>query len=127
MKKGKKHTILVIEDDETILSMMVKHLKYEGYKVISAGNGLDGLKLLESKKYDLLVTDIVMPYVSGLGVVTVSKEKHPQIPVIAMTGYGVEPMEAASEKKADLVLAKPVQMSVLKDHIVELLSARKGK
>ncbi len=126
MKKGKKKTILVIEDDETILSMMVKHLKYEGYKVISAINGMEGLKLLESKRYDLVVTDIVMPYVSGVGVVTAIKERHPHIPVIAITGYGVEPMEAATEKKANLVLAKPVQMSVLKDHIVELLSTKEA-
>lgn len=126
MKKKQKDTILVIEDDENVLSMMIKHLKYAGYKVISANNGMEGLKMLESEEYDLVITDIVMPYVSGVGLVTALKEKNPQIPVIAITGYGEEPMEAALEKKADLVIAKPVSMSHLKDHISKLLTTKDG-
>ena len=68
-----------------------------------------------------MITDVVMPYVSGLGVVTAIKEKTPHIPVIVITGYGKEPEMAAMEKKADLVLAKPFKMSILKDHIARLL------
>ena len=79
------------------------------------------LKLLELEDYDLVITDIVMPYVSGVGVITALKAKRPHIPVIAITGYGKEPEEAALEKQADAVLAKPVKMSVLKDLLVKLL------
>ncbi len=122
MEKEQEKTILVIEDEENVLSTIVKHLQHAGYEVITAQDGMEGLKLLESEKYDLVVTDIVMPYVSGVGVVTTLKEKHPHIPVIAITGFGEEPMEAAMEKKADLVLAKPVKMAVLKDHIARLLA-----
>jgi two-component system cell cycle sensor histidine kinase/response regulator CckA len=68
-----------------------------------------------------------MPYISGVGVVTALKEKRPHIPVIAITGYGKEPEAAAIEKKADLVLAKPIRMSVLKEYISELLTPEKGK
>ena len=122
MEKRKK-TILVIEDNPDVLSVIIKYLKRSGYDIIAAKDGMEGLKKLESGGYDLVITDIVMPYVSGVGVVTALKGKNPHIPVIVITGYGKEPEAAAMEKNADLVLAKPVKMSVLKDHIVQLLSA----
>lgn len=120
MENKKKKTILIIEDDEDVINMMIKHLRYAGYKVISAANGMDGLKMLKSEEYDLVITDIVMPYVSGVGVITALKEKHPDIPAIAITGYGKEPEQAALEKKADVVLSKPVKMSVLLDWVKKL-------
>ena len=121
MEKGNKKTILVVEDDLDVLSMIKKHLNYLGYDVIAAADGMEGLKKLEAGGYDLVITDIVMPYVSGVGVVTALKESRPDIPIIAITGYGREPEAAALEKKADLVLAKPVKMSRLKEHIEHLL------
>jgi DNA-binding response OmpR family regulator len=116
-----KKTILLIEDDLDVLSMMTKHLKHFGYEVLVATDGMEGLKRLETDRFDLVITDIVMPYVSGIGVVRAVKEKMPQTPVIAITGYGKEPEAAAMERKADLVLAKPVKMSVLKGHIARLI------
>ena len=121
----KKKTILVIEDDLDVLSMIIKHLKYLGYGIITATDGMEGLKRLESGGYDLVITDIVMPYISGVGVVSTLKEKYPHIPVIAITGYGKEPEAVAMEKKADLVLAKPVKMSLLKEYIVKLVHSDK--
>ena len=122
MEKEQKTKILVIEDDPDVLAMLIKHLEYLDYTVITATDGMEGLKLLQSADYDLVITDIVMPYVSGVGVVTALKEKRPHIPVIAITGYGKEPEAAAVEKKADLVLSKPVKMSVLIKHVEDLLS-----
>ncbi len=128
MTEGKRQrTILVIEDDKDVLKMMVKHLELENYKVITAEDGLQGLKLLESETYDLVITDIVMPYVSGVGVVTASKQNRPQIPVIAITGYGKEPEAAALEKNADLVLSKPVKMGILKEHVRDLLTKKEKR
>ena len=124
METTQKKTILVIEDDTEVLSVIIKYLSQLGYEVISASDGMEGLKRLESGGFDLVITDIVMPYVSGVGVVTALKKKKPHIPVIAITGYGKEPEAVAVEKKADLVLAKPVRMSVLKDYIEELLSSK---
>ena len=118
-KKGK--TILVIEDDLDVLSVIMKHLNFQGYEIIVATDGMEGLKRLESGGYDLVITDIVMPYVSGVGVVTALKKKWPDIPVIAITGFGKEPEAAAMEKQADLVLAKPVKMAELVKQIEELL------
>ena len=125
-QKGKKtgeKTILLIEDDPGTFSMLINFLKgHLGYNIISAKDGMEGMKQLETGDYDLVITDIVIPYISGTGVVSALKEKRPNIPVIAMTGYGKEPKEVALEKQADVVLHKPLNLSVLKDHISRLLS-----
>ena len=121
MEKAEQKRILVVEDDPDVLATIVQHLELSGYIIETATDGMEGLKKLKSSRYDLVITDIVMPYVSGAGVVTALKENEPQTPVIAMTGYGKEPETVAMEKKADLVLSKPVKMSDLKEHIVRLL------
>ncbi|RLC31029.1 MAG: response regulator [Deltaproteobacteria bacterium] len=117
----RKKTILVIEDDPDVLSTIIKQLEYFGYDIITATDGMDGMKKVEAGGYDLVITDIVMPYISGVGVVTALKEKMPDIPVIAITGYGKEPEAAAMEKNADIVLAKPIKMSDLENHLKKLL------
>ncbi len=114
-------TILVVEDDKEVLKTITKHLEHMNYKVLTAEDGLEGLKLIEIGDFDLVITDIVMPFVSGVGIVTALKQRRPEVPVIAITGYGKEPEAAALEKNADLVLSKPVKMAVLKSHVKELI------
>lgn len=125
MKKTRQlATILLIEDDPDVRFPIVEYLEHLGYKVVTAADGMKGLKRLRKGGYDLVITDVVMPYVSGLGVVTALKEKDPHIPVIAITGYGKEPETAAMEKKADLVLAKPIKMTALKNYAAQLLTPK---
>ena len=121
MNDEERKTILVVEDDPDVLSAIVKNLEHAGYRILTANDGMEGLKKIKSGGYDLVITDIVMPYVSGTGVVSALKESNPRIPVIAITGYGEIPETMAVEQKADLVLSKPVRMSDLKEHIAKLL------
>ena len=121
MEKGPKKIILVVEDDQAVLSAIAKHLTHAGYGVVTATDGMEGLKKIKSGGYDLVITDIVMPYVSGTGVVTSLKETNPHIPIIAITGFGPEPEAVAMEKRADLVLSKPIKMSDLKTHVAKLI------
>jgi CheY-like chemotaxis protein len=121
MNDEERKTILVVEDDLDVLSAIVKNLEHAGYRIITANDGMEGLKKIKSGGYDLVITDIVMPYVSGTGVVSALKESNPHIPVIAITGYGEIPETMAVEQKADLVLSKPVRMFDLKKHIAKLL------
>ena len=116
-------TLFIIEDDNHVLSMMQNYFEYLGYRIITASNGMDGLKMAESEQYDLVITDIVMPYVSGVGIITVIKEKRPALPVIAITAYGRNPERLAAEKQADIILRKPFEMEKLKDHVIKLLES----
>jgi DNA-binding response OmpR family regulator len=118
-----KKTLFIIEDDNHVLSMMQNYFEYLGYQIITASNGMDGLKMAESEQYDLVITDIVMPYVSGVGIITIIKDNDPDLPVIAITAYGKNPERLAAEKQADVVLRKPFEMEVLKDHVIKLLES----
>ena len=80
-------TILVIEDDPGILENIVEILEFEDFKVLSAENGQEGLKLAESGQPDLIVSDIMMPEMDGFGVLSKIR-KNPQtqtIPFIFLT------------------------------------------
>ena len=122
MKKIKdRKKILIVEDNEGLLSIIVEYLEKQGFQVVAALNGVDAFKLIESETYDLVITDIDMPIVSGIGVILAHKKRNPEIPIIAMSGYGNEPLEAAREKGADLILGKPFDFSVLMNHLDKLL------
>jgi DNA-binding response OmpR family regulator len=122
--KNTAKTLFIIEDDEHVLGMMKTYFEYLGYRIITASDGMEGLKMLDAEQYDLVITDIVMPYVSGVGIVSVVKEKSPDIPVVAITAYGKNPERLAAEKHADVVLRKPFEMEKLKDHVARLLSGK---
>jgi DNA-binding NtrC family response regulator len=88
---------------------------------------LDGLKAFETDEssIDLVITDLVMPEISGVGVISIIKKKYPGIPVIAITGWGEHPGALATEAEADLVLDKPFELVDLERHVADLISKKK--
>jgi DNA-binding NtrC family response regulator len=115
--------ILLIDDNTDITSTLSSFFAKRGYEAIVANNGLEGLKLLEAQRdrVDLIVTDLIMPYVSGVGVIAVAKKKYPEIPVIAITGWGEYPEALAAEAHADVVIEKPFGLEELDKSIRRLL------
>ena len=125
MKKlNNRKNILIIDDNKDLLSAIFEYLKKQGFNVVTALDGVDIFRLIESETYDLVITDIDMPVVSGLGVILAHKKKNPKTPIIAMSGYGEVPLKAAKEKGADLIIGKPFEFSELVNHIDELLKPR---
>ena len=126
---SKPYKILIIDDNEVILDSFNKFFSKNNYTVVTASNGLDGLKILESEteRFDLIITDIVMPNISGVAIISIVKNKYPDIPVIAITGWGEHPEALAAEADADLVLEKPIALPKLGKHIQELLSTKRPK
>ena len=118
------YKLLVIDDNKEILTALNDFLSKKNYDVVSASDGLDGLKLLETEKqgFDLVITDLIMPNISGVGLISIIKKKFPDIPVIAITGWGEHPEALATEAQADRVLEKPFDLSELDTLIRELLS-----
>jgi len=117
------YNLLIIDDNEELLAALDTFFKSKGYAVVTARNGLEGLKLLEneSQSFDLLITDLIMPYVSGVGIISIVKKKYPGLPIIAITGWGDFPEALAAEAKADQVLKKPFQLLKLEQTVRELL------
>lgn len=124
---GDQKKLLIIDDDAEILAALDNYLRKKKYNVAIAANGLDGLKLLESEPdgFDLIITDLVMPSISGVAIISIAKKKFPDIPVIAITGWGEHPEALAAEADADLVMEKPFELSVLESKITEILSGKK--
>jgi CheY-like chemotaxis protein len=116
--------VLVVDDNEDVLKTITKYLEQKDYYVVSATNGLDALKLCESDngEFDLLITDLVMPSISGVGVISIVKERYPDMPIIAITGWGEHPEALAAEAKADIVLEKPFELDEFNKIIQDLLS-----
>jgi len=122
--------LLVIDDDPAILKTFCKYFQTQTpYRVVTADNGLDGMKLLEAEgtNFALVITDLMMEDIGGVGVIAISKKKFPEIPIIAMTGGGAELQEMAREKKADLVVEKPLSLSDLRQQIDRLISKTDDK
>ena len=122
----KKHKLLVIDDDKGVVDILTRFLSQK-YDVVKAYEGLDGLKAFEAHEgdIDLVITDLVMPEISGVGLISVIKKKYPGTPVIAITGRGKHPVALAMEADADVVLNKPFEFVDLDRHVTELL-AKKG-
>ncbi len=100
-------SILVIDDDEDVRSLLVESLSLLGYEVSAAAGGVSGLALMASKAPDLLVVDYLMPGLNGAEVVKQARQRGFDMPVIFATGYAnTRALDAAIGLKAT-VLAKP--------------------
>jgi DNA-binding response OmpR family regulator len=125
----KPSKLLIVDDNKEILSTLKDFFIKKRYEVFSASDGLEGLKLLETEEqgFDLVITDLVMPNISGVGLIAIIKKKFPSLPVIAITGWGEHPEALATESQADKVLSKPFELSELDKAINELISSKKHK
>jgi DNA-binding NtrC family response regulator len=120
---GKKQRILIIDDNEHIVEAIKVFLDRK-YEVFTASNGADGLAVMDKGEegMDLVITDLIMPYVSGVEVISAVKKKYPDTPVIAMTGWGEHPAAMATDARADRLLVKPFGLESLDGCVTELLS-----
>jgi len=83
--------ILIAEDDVVILNTLEFRLKKDGYEVITAKDGQEALEKIESYHPDLLISDIMMPFISGLELIGAVKEKYQdKISIIILTTMGQE-------------------------------------
>ncbi len=118
--------LLIIDDDQDALVAMEAYFTKRNYSVTAIDSGLDALKLIESQsqKFDMMITDIVMPDVSGVAIIAVTKKLIPDMPIIAITGWGEHPQALASEAKADSVIKKPIELMELERKIISLVLKR---
>ena len=123
-KMNKTSKLLIIDDNKEILDALYDFLRKKKYDVIPASNGLEGLKLIENEKqgFDLVITDLIMPDISGVALISIIKKKYPDTRVIAITGWGEHPEALATEAEADHVLEKPFELADLEKLIKNLLS-----
>ena len=118
-------TILTIDDEENIRNGLADNFELEGYDVLKASNGKDGLALIAQGNVDLVITDLRMDGMSGEEVVRHVTTENPGIPIIVLTGHGsIDDATAAIKSGAYDFLTKPLDL----DHLNLIVkNALKGK
>ena len=111
-----KKTILVVDDEEDLLDLIEYNLKKEGFDVLKAEDGKEGIRMAREHRPDLILLDIMMPKMDGLEAVEVirSDDELKQIPVIFLTARGDEKTEVEGlNKGGDDYITKPISTTKL--------------
>ncbi len=83
--------ILVVDDDKLMLSVVSKKLKDKGYEVIGTNNGVESLRIISQEKIDLVISDVMMPCLSGFTLITMLKSFYfVNIPILLMSACSQE-------------------------------------
>lgn len=122
-----KNKVLIIDDEEDILSSCKNVLENEDYNVDIAKDYDEALKIFESKKIDLVFLDVWLPNTDGLDILSNIKEKYPNTTVIMMSGHaGVETAVRATKLGAYDFLEKPISISKLLSSCEEVLNKKEN-
>ncbi|MEO6053172.1 MAG: response regulator [Chthoniobacterales bacterium] len=121
--KDSTFRILVVDDDPLICQINKKMLEYSGYKVVTATSALTGLKELQEKPYDLLITDNSMPEVTGLEMVKTLRARNVTLPIIMASGNEENEIPLNPELRISAFLLKPYTMPQLIQAVKDALWA----
>ena len=115
-----KQRILFAEDEPISRKLISMFLRGEGYEVDEAEDGAEALGLLNNFQFDLVISDIRMPRVDGVELITRLRANFPDIPFIVLTSYPNDGLDLSKLPKS-FVLGKPVLFDILKSNIERLL------
>ena len=120
------YKVLVVEDSPTMRQLIVFALKrIRGFQIVEANDGVDGLKKLSAEKFDLILTDINMPIMDGLKLVSMVRNdpNYKETPIIIITTEGaIEDRERALALGANEYITKPIQTMKILETVKKLMS-----
>ena len=118
-------TILVVDDTVDTRDLIHLYLTGEGYTVLLAGDGGEGLYRAKAERPDMVITDINMPNMDGHTLIRElrAEEGFADLPIIALTAYGSEAAEEAKKNGANAVFAKPMNFEDLLAEVARLLES----
>jgi two-component system chemotaxis response regulator CheY len=119
--------ILVVEDTLDTRQMLHHYLKAEGYDVVTASDGREGLYMANSEKPDLIITDINMPEIDGIELIKKlrTQPEFKDLPIIALTAYGIDERDDTIRAGASRAADKPTDLDGLVSDIEEMLKEKK--
>ena len=124
-RAAKSAKILVVDDDPQVSEVLELMLKKLGHKVTVFNTGKKAVSAFTDGQYNMVITDLGMPDLTGREVAKAIKEKKPDTPVLLITGWGVQ-LELDEMPEIDGLIAKPFTKKVLSDKVAELLADNKG-
>ena len=117
--------ILLVDDEEMVAQTLGRLLQRLGHCSQTASNGMAALRCLEAQMPDLVLTDVQMPGMDGIALLREIRSRHPQVPVVVMSGFGPAQGQTARENGAREFLEKPVQLDRLLS-CIERVAAERG-
>jgi DNA-binding response OmpR family regulator len=116
-------TILIVEDDDDTRSGIALGLKNSGHAILQARDGGEGLEMLSKYSVDLMVLDIMMPEISGLGVLDIVQKKYPDVKVIIVSAIAQSQKgkDAFKDIGASVYLEKPLKLVTLQNEVRRLV------
>lgn len=115
--------ILVVDDDNVVRDVLRTILEEASYKVTTAGDGAEALRLIDGWRPSAVVTDIVMPGEEGLRLIFEARRSHPDLPIVAMSGARSGAYLCLAEKLgANAILAKPFDPATLLAKVAGVLT-----
>jgi DNA-binding NtrC family response regulator len=122
---AERHQILIIDDDLTFRLSTAELLRQDGHLVETAGSGSEALTILTERKFDLILVDLRMPGLDGLGLTEALRKWGEVAPILMISGFGtVDAAVQALQLGADDFLTKPVEPDVLTARVASLLERR---
>lgn len=115
-----QHTILIVEDDNNQRALYEEEMSEEGYRVLTAADGREALRVVEKHHPDLVVLDINMPVMDGLDTLSQMLELNSKMPVVINTAYASY-KESFTSWSADAYVVKSSDLSELKQTVKRLL------
>lgn len=120
--------VLIIEDDEEMRSLLKDFFVEEGFETDSISNGFDALGILTQKIFDLVVTDVRMPGLTGLDILPRIKKIQPEVAIVVITAFGTEEVRRkAFERGANAYLEKPIHFQELRGLIHDVILAKEKR
>jgi len=112
--EARRACILVIDDEPLVVALMTDILGLEGYEVETAENGREALEKIAARSYDVILSDLRMPELDGVGLYRALEQQHPSLlPRLAFVSGTTEPPEYASflQRTGATVLSKPFALT----------------
>ncbi|MBN1982930.1 MAG: response regulator [Chitinivibrionales bacterium] len=102
--------LLIVDDEIEICEMLKRHFEFLNYEVVTAHNGLEAVELLSHETISIVISDIVMPKMNGVELLTHIRQHFPMIRVIMITGYvSLHNALTCMRKQADTIIFKPIE------------------
>jgi len=116
--------ILVVDDEPSVRDLTVEILRRSGHRPLGTPSARDALELVEQERFDLVVSDVMMPEMTGVELVHELRARRHRVPVILMTGGSQDPQRTVNAVKlgATRLLHKPFSQDELRAAVVEALA-----
>jgi CheY-like chemotaxis protein len=119
-------SVLLVEDDDDNRELLAEVLRLDGHAVEAAADAAEALALVDRRRFDVMVADVGLPGMDGLALAREVRRRHPQVGVVAVSGWDGGDVTAAVGRELDAVVTKPADPAKLGSAMAAAVRARRS-